>query len=289
MISVLITGAKGQLGRAISRAAKAYPDWTIHYTDIEELDIANQDAVEDFLDQHPVEFIVNCAAYTGVDRAEDDADKAMLLNAGAVDVLARLSGKRNIQLIHLSTDYVFNGENNQPYKEDDPADPKTVYGRTKLAGEEVLQKAGQGIIIRTAWLYSVFGNNFVKTILRLSREKDKLTVVFDQTGSPTNAKDLAAAILEVISQDKQQGRQPRYEVYHYANAGICSWFDFASEILRLAGSGCPVEPVGTVDYPTPAARPRYSVMDTTKIIRDYGITIPHWKDSLKDCIKELNK
>ncbi len=289
MISVLVTGSKGQLGNEMQRAAARHPEWTFHYTDIEELDISNVDAVEDFLSKNPVQYLVNSAAYTAVDKAEDDAEKAMLLNSEAVRILAQAALRHNIQLIHISTDYVFNGENNRPYKTDDPREPQTIYGKSKLAGEKAVQDSGKGIIIRTSWLYSVFGNNFVKTILRLGNEKEKLTVVFDQTGSPTNAKDLASAILEMIEKDDKKGSSPRYDVYHYTNSGICSWFEFASEITRLAGSPCIVEAVGSENYPTPAIRPRYSVMDSGKIMSDYQLDIPHWKDSLKECIDELNK
>ncbi len=289
MISVLVTGSKGQLGNEIQRAAERHPDWTFHFTDIEELDITDPDAVETFLKQNAVQFLVNCAAYTAVDKAEDDAEFAMLLNAGAVDILALAALRHNIQLIHISTDYVFNGENNRAYKANDPLDPRTVYGRTKQEGEKAIHNSGKGIIIRTSWLYSVFGGNFVKTILRLSKEKDKLTVVFDQTGSPTNAKDLAVAILEMISQDHGQNRVPRYEVYHYANSGICSWFEFAREITVLSESDCTVEPVGSENYLTIAVRPRYSVMDSEKIRKDYQLKIPHWKESLKNCVSELIK
>jgi len=289
MISVLITGSKGQLGNELQRAAEKYPEWTFHFTDIEELDITDPDAVETFLKQNPVQFLINCAAYTAVDKAEDDAEGAMLINAKAVDILARATLGNNIQLIHISTDYVFKGENNRPYKTDDPLDPQTVYGKTKQEGEKALLDSGKGIIIRTSWLYSVFGNNFVKTILRLGKEKEKLSVVFDQTGSPTNAKDLALAILEMINQDHGNSRMPRYEVYHYANSGICSWYEFALEITGLSESHCTVEPVGSENYPTIAIRPRYSVMDSNKIQKDYQLEIPHWKDSLKNCVLELIK
>jgi dTDP-4-dehydrorhamnose reductase len=287
MISVLVTGAKGQLGNELRRASGDYPGMHIHFTDIEELDITDPQAVRSFLEENPVQFIVNCAAYTAVDRAEDDPENAMQLNAGAVALLAEAATGNNIQLIHISTDYVFSGENNRPYKTDDPVNPQTVYGRTKLEGEHALAKTGTGILIRTSWLYSVFGNNFVKTILRLSREKEKLSVVFDQTGSPTNARDLALAILDIISREAKQGLQPRYDVYHFANDGICSWFEFAREIINLSGNDCEIEPVTSDNYPTRAVRPRYSVMDTSRMVNDYGINIPHWKDSLKDCIQEL--
>ncbi len=287
MTSVLVTGAKGQLGNEIQRASEKFPGMDFHFTDIEELDIGDVAAVRNFLDTHPVRYLVNCAAYTAVDDAEDHYDAAMMLNANAVEVLACESLRRNIQLIHVSTDYVFNGENNRPYREDDPVDPLTVYGKSKLAGEAAVHKAGTGIIVRTSWLYSVFGHNFVKTILRLSREKESLKVVFDQTGSPTNARDLAGTILDMIQHDRQNERKPRYDVYHYSNRGVCSWFEFAQAIVRLAGSSCRVEPVESKDYPTPTVRPRYSVLDTHKMQADYPIEIPHWKDSLEDCIQEI--
>jgi dTDP-4-dehydrorhamnose reductase len=289
MISILVTGAKGQLGNELHRASENYPGMQFHHTDIEELDITDAQAVKAFLAQNPVQFIVNCAAYTAVDRAEEDPENAMQLNARAVAILAEAAAGMNIQLMHISTDYVFSGENNRPYKTDDPVNPQTVYGKTKLEGENALSRAGTGIIIRTSWLYSVFGNNFVKTILRLSREKETLRVVFDQTGSPTNARDLAMAILDMITVEAKHGRQPRYDVYHFANEGICSWFEFAREIISLSGNTCEVEPVTSDNYPTAAVRPRYSVLDRSRILADYGFKIPHWKDSLDDCMKELNK
>ncbi len=287
MISILVTGAKGQLGSELVRASEDDPGMAFHFTDIEELDICNVAAVREFLGAHPVQYLVNCAAYTAVDQAEDDAEAAMMLNANAVEVLACESLRRKIQLIHISTDYVFNGEGNRPYRTDDPVDPQTVYGQSKLAGETAVRKAGTGIIIRTSWLYSVFGHNFVKTILRLGREKESLQVVFDQTGSPTNGGDLARTILDMIRHDREQDRKPRYEVYHYSNRGVCSWFEFARAIVGMAGSPCRVEPVESKDYKTRAARPRYSVLDKTKLTADYPITIPHWKQSLEACIKEL--
>ena len=287
MVSVLVTGAKGQLGSELQRISGDYPGMIFHYTDIEELDITNREAVKEFLDENPVHFLVNCAAYNAVDKAEDEPELAMLINATAVENLAKESSNRNIQLIHISTDYVFNGENNYPYLADDPVNPATVYGKTKLEGENAVQKAGKGIIIRTSWLYSVFGNNFVKTILRISREKERLKVVFDQTGSPTNARDLAGVILEMINRDQGEGHNPRFDVYHYANNGICSWYEFAEEIIDLSGTDCIVEAVESKDFPTRAVRPRYSVLNKDKIQVDYPIGIPHWKDSLRSCITEL--
>ena len=287
MISILVTGAKGQLGSELKRISLDFPEMSFHFTDIEELDITNPVAVKDYLDSTRVQYLVNCAAYTAVDKAEDDPERAMQLNAGAVEILAGESAARKIQLIHISTDYVFNGEKNHPYIEDDPVNPLTIYGKSKLAGEKAVFKAGNGIIIRTSWLYSVFGHNFVKTILRLSQEKDRLRVVFDQSGCPTNARDLATAILEMIRKDHGEGKKPRYGVYHYSNTGICSWYEFAEAIVNLSGSGCTVEPVESKDFPTRAARPRYSALDKVKIQGDYPLQIPHWKDSLEDCLKEL--
>jgi len=287
MRPVLVTGSKGQLGSEIRRISGEYTGMSFIYTDIEELDITDRNAVKDFLDSNNVNYIINCAAYTAVDRAEDEPDAAMLLNAGAVDILAGESIRREIQLIHISTDYVFNGENNRPYRVNDPLAPRTIYGESKLAGEKAVHDSGSGIIIRTSWLYSIFGHNFVKTILRLSQEKERLQVVFDQTGSPTNAKDLAECILEMIRYDNANNKKPRYDVYHYSNLGVCSWYDFAEAIVKLSGADCIVEPVESVNYPTRAVRPRYSVLDKKKLLADYPIKIPHWKDSLEQFINQL--
>ena len=287
MISILVTGANGQLGSEIRKIADDIQGMTFHFTDIEELNITNPEAVADFLNTNPVRFIINCAAYTAVDQAEDDPEIAMLLNSTAVGILADESVRREIQLIHISTDYVFNGEGNRPYQVDHALDPQTIYGKTKLAGEKAVRDSGKGIIIRTSWLYSVFGKNFVKTILRLSTERDKLQVVFDQTGSPTNARDLALAILEMIQKDLDGEKKPKYDVYHYSNTGICSWYEFAIAIVAISGSDCLVEAVESINFPTKAIRPRYSVMDKQKLITDYGIKIPHWKESLVSCVEEL--
>ncbi len=303
MIPVLITGANGQLGSEIKRISAGFPGMSFLFTDITEpqitgipeldkitfrkLDITNEKAVKDFLDSNPVRYIVNCAAYTAVDKAEDEPEAAALLNGRAVEILAGESAGRDIQLIHISTDYVFDGEKNYPYGEKDPVNPQTVYGRSKLSGEKAVRENGNGIIIRTSWLYSVFGNNFVKTILRLSNERKELKVVFDQTGSPTNASDLADAVLQMIRTDHREGKKPRLDVYHYSNTGICSWYEFAGEIITLSVPDCRIEPIPSEEYPTRAVRPRYSVFDKKKILEDYPLEIPHWKDSLKKCIEEL--
>lgn len=311
MIFVLVTGANGQLGSEIKRQSAAFPEMTFLFTDVAgpgisdipeadgtlakesgpsltlELDITNATTLKDFLDSNPVEYIVNCAAYTAVDKAEDEPETAELINGTAVGILAREAAGRDIQLIHVSTDYVFDGEKNFPYREEDPVNPCTAYGKSKLSGEKAVRESGKGIIIRTAWLYSVFGKNFVKTILRYSREKEELRVVFDQTGSPTNASDLAGAILAMIRTDRNRGKASRYDLYHYSNLGMCSWFEFAQEIVTYSGTDCRVEPVPSVDYPTTAKRPRYSVFDKNKILSDYPLDIPHWKDSLSQCLAEL--
>jgi dTDP-4-dehydrorhamnose reductase len=287
MTQVLITGCKGQLGSEIQRIAPRFTDMSFLFTDLEELDITRPADVCNFLELHPVKFLVNCAGYTAVDKAEEEEYMAYLLNAEATESLATISAERSIQLIHISTDYVFDGEKNHPYIEDDRVNPQSVYGKSKLLGEQSLEKAGTGIIIRTSWLYSTFGHNFVKTILRLAGEKDQLNVVFDQTGCPTYANDLAMAILEMIRTEIEQNNAPRYDVYHYSNRGMCSWYEFATAITAFAGKECKILPVDSKGYVTKAKRPRYSVLSKEKIIRAYDIKVPHWKDSLKACLHEL--
>jgi dTDP-4-dehydrorhamnose reductase len=287
MTGVLITGCKGQLGSEIRSISSGFPEMSFVFTDLEELDISSPADTRHFLDHHPVKYLVNCAGYTAVDKAEDDVDMAFKLNAMAMESLAEISSRRGIQLVHISTDYIFDGEKNHPYRENDPANPQTVYGKSKLEGEKALQKAGTGIIIRTSWLYSSFGHNFVKTILRLAEEKDELKVVFDQTGSPTYARDLAKAIMEMLRADSRQKKVPRHDIYHYSNQGICSWYEFAKAITSLAGKSCPVVPVESSAFVTRAKRPRYSVMNTKKITDEYPLRIPHWRESLKQCINEI--
>jgi dTDP-4-dehydrorhamnose reductase len=287
MTPVLITGCRGQLGSEIQRISGKFPEMLFSFTDLEELDITRPADIRSFLDNNPVKFLVNCAGYTAVDRAEDDTAMAYLLNADATGYLSTISAERGIQLIHLSTDYIFDGEKNHPYTENDPANPQTVYGKSKLQGEQALQKSGSGIIVRTSWLYSSFGNNFVKTILRLSGEKQQLNVVFDQTGCPTYARDLAMAILEMIRIETKKDHLPRVDIYHYSNQGICSWYEFATSVIDFAGTGCKILPVESKDYVTRAKRPRYSVLSKEKMIHTYGIPVPHWKDSLKECIAEI--
>ncbi len=287
MTPVLITGCKGQLGSEIQRISRNFPGMSFNFTDLEELDITRPGDIQNFLDKNPAKFLVNCAGYTAVDNAEDEKDMAYLLNTDATESLARISAERGMQLIHISTDYVFNGEKNHPYLEDDPVNPQTVYGMSKLQGEKAVQKTGTGIIIRTSWLYSSFGNNFVKTILRLSGEREQLNVVFDQTGCPTYAFDLAMAILEMIRIEIDRKNSPRYDLYHYSNEGMCSWYEFAKSIIDFASTECDILPIESKDYITKALRPRYTVMSKEKITDQYNLRIPHWKESLSACMNEI--
>lgn len=282
-MNILITGCNGQLGNEMQLLEKENPQHTYFNTDVAELDITDADAIQRFVDEHRIDGIVNCAAYTAVDKAEDNQPLCHLLNADAPGYLAAAIEKRQGWMIQISTDYVFDGSNYKPYVETDPVCPNSTYGRTKLAGEEVvLGSCSQSMVIRTAWLYSTFGNNFVKTMMRLGKEKPELGVIFDQIGSPTYARDLAVAIFAAINQGVVPG------VYHFSNEGVISWYDFTKAIHRLAGiDTCHVRPLHTAEYPTPAARPHYSVLDKTKIKQTYGIEIPYWEESLAECIVKL--
>lgn len=255
-----------------------------HFTDVAELDICDEQAVERFVVEGAIDCIVNCAAYTNVNKAEEDAVLCDRLNHLAPANLARVAARHRIGLVHVSTDYVFNGEHHVPYREDDATCPNSVYGTTKLAGEEAIRTIHpEAVIIRTAWLYSSFGNNFVKTMLRLGKEREELGVVFDQIGTPTYARDLARAIQHIVGSGIVPG------IYHYSNEGVCSWYDFTKAIFDLAGiTTCCLKPLHTDEYPTPAARPHYSVLDKTKIKQTYGVKVPHWMDSLRECIKMMD-
>lgn len=273
----LITGSNGQLG---SELRELLGDKAV-YTDYTELDICNEQEVADFVAAGQYSAIINCAAYTAVDAAEDDADKAQQINALGPANLA----KTGCPIIHVSTDYVFDGTNCRPYREDDPTAPISVYGKTKLAGEQaVMEHATTAIIIRTAWLYSTHGNNFVKTMRRLGAERANLSVVWDQVGTPCYAGDLAAAIVAILPQITagQKG------IYHFSNEGVCSWYDFAREIMELSGLACEVAPIAAAQYPTKATRPSYSVLDKAAIKSQFNLTIPHWKESLKTCLNKLS-
>lgn len=283
-MNILITGANGQLGNEMRTLAVEHPALTCFFTDVEELDICNEEAVDAFVDANAIDVIVNCAAYTGVDAAEDNRELNNTLNYLAPGHLARAAQRRGAGIIHISTDYVFDGTNHTPYDEEDPTCPVSEYGKAKLAGEEnVMQHCRKAVVIRTAWLYSTFGNNFVKTMLRLGRERDSLGVVFDQIGTPTYARDLAGAIYAMIGQGLVRG------LYHFSNEGVCSWYDFTIAIHRRAGiTGCKISPLLSAEYPAKAARPHYSVLDKTKIKKTFGIEIPHWEESLAECIELLN-
>lgn len=282
-MNILITGCNGQLGNEIQLLEKENPQHQWFNTDVQELDITNVDAVRLFVQEHQIDGIVNCAAYTAVDKAEDNEELCTKLNAEAPAYLAKAIGDRGGWMIQISTDYVFDGSKHTPYVEDDDTCPNSVYGRTKLVGELNVQKlCERSMIIRTAWLYSIFGNNFVKTMIRLGKERPELGVIFDQIGTPTYARDLAIAIMTAIDKGIVPG------VYHFSNEGVISWYDFTKAIHRMAGiTSCHVRPLHTAEYPTPANRPHYSVLDKTKIKQTYGIEIPYWEESLKDCIEKL--
>ncbi len=284
---ILITGANGQLGNEMRRLGEVSPN-TYIYTDVAELDITNGDAVAAFVKDNAVDVIVNCAAYTNVDKAESDEAAAELINATAVENLAKAMKAVNGTLFHVSTDYVFGNEGNTPRTEDMPLNPLGVYGRTKLHGEQAIAAVGcKAIIIRTAWLYSEFGNNFLKTMLRLTAEREQLNVVFDQVGTPTYAGDLALAIFSIIEGGVYDGNEG---IYHFSNEGVCSWYDFATEIAIAAGNtACKVLPCHSSEFPSPVTRPSFSVLDKSKIKSTFGIEIPHWRDSMLYCIKRLKQ
>lgn len=282
MINTLITGSSGQVGNEIRdfilNDEGVISGFEFYFTDRNILDITDSDAVEDYCVKNNIEVIVNCAAYTAVDKAEEDAVIADRVNHLAVKNLAQIAKNNNIKLIHVSTDYVFDGKNYKPYVETDSTNPLSIYGKTKLDGEKSMQEINpeNSIIIRTSWVYSSYGNNFVKTMRRLGRERDTLSVIFDQVGTPTYAKDLAESILEIIPKIKNE----KVEIYHYSNEGVLSWYDFAKEIMRMLNIDCQINPIETKEYPTPAVRPHYSLLNKSKIKKEYNIVIPYWKDSL---------
>ena len=282
-MNILITGCNGQLGNEMQLLEKQHKSHTFFNTDVQELDITNREAIAAFVEQNAIDGTVNCAAYTAVDKAEENVDLCQLLNADAPGFLAEAMERRGGWMIQISTDYVFDGTNHTPYVETDSVCPNSTYGRTKLAGEQaVVNACRQSMIIRTAWLYSTFGNNFVKTMIRLGKEKPELGVIFDQIGTPTYARDLALAIFAAIEQGIVPG------IYHFSNEGVISWYDFTKAIHRIAGiTTCRVRPLHTSEYPTPAIRPHYSVLDKTKIKNTYGIDIPYWEDSLQECLGQL--
>ena len=284
-MKILITGAYGQLGNELKVLSKNYPNWEFIFTDVDSLDITDEDQVKGYFADNNFKLVINCAAYTAVDKAESDFETAQKVNARAPKLLAKYSKAVRARFIHVSTDYVFAGDAHLPYQETDAVAPNGAYGKTKLEGEQNCQAENpETVIIRTAWLYSTFGNNFVKTMLRLGKERGELGVVFDQVGSPTNAADLAAAILKVAeSEEFVPG------IYHYSNEGVASWYDFALAIFELSGVNCKVKPVLSENFPTPVKRPAYSVLNKAKIKGTYNLEVPYWRDSLKICIKHLER
>ncbi len=278
MANILVTGAGGQLGNELRKIGFSPLD-EVFFTDIAELDITDKKAVENYVSRNDIDTIVNCAAYTAVDKAEEEPEKAELINVKAVENLAEVASREGCLLVHVSTDYVFDGGASEPYTEKSLVNPQTVYGRTKLAGERAIRRSGcLAIIIRTAWLYSEYGSNFVKTILRLAKEKGEVNVVADQMGTPTYAADLAVAIVRVLADDCVADKTG---IYHFSNEGTCSWYEFAREIVRLSGAKCNVKAVTTADYPAKAHRPAYSALDKTKIKREFGVEVPEWREALE--------
>ncbi|MGV0978496.1 dTDP-4-dehydrorhamnose reductase [Empedobacter falsenii] len=283
MKRILVTGANGQLGQSILEQSKNYKEIECFFVTRNELDITNEELINHYFEDKSFDFVVNCAAYTAVDKAEDDQENAYLVNAKATEFLAKITKQKGIPFIHISTDYVFDGTEAQPRLETDQTNPIGVYGQTKLDGENLaLENNPKTIILRTAWVYSRFGNNFVKTMLRLFNDKDSISVVADQIGSPTNAIDLADAILTIISKDDLT-----YGIFNYSNEGECSWFEFAQKIKEFSNSTIEINPVPTSAYPTKAKRPAYSLLDKSKIKEVYQLDIPTWEDSLKEELKHL--
>ncbi|MDQ7046866.1 MAG: dTDP-4-dehydrorhamnose reductase [Sulfurovum sp.] len=286
MLNVLVTGSHGQLGSEIQALSSHY-DYNFFFTDRNSLDISNETAIKTFISLNKISTIINCAAYTAVDKAEDDVENADKINHLAVKYLAQIAKEKSIKLIHISTDYVFDGKNHRPYIESDTTNPNGVYGKTKLDGENAMLtiNPSSSIIIRTSWVYSSYGANFVKTMLRLGKERDSLGVIFDQVGTPTYARDLAQAILEIVPQVANKN----VEIYNYSNEGVCSWYDFAKAIFELSHIECDVKPIESKEYPTPAERPHYSLLNKAKIKKTFNISISYWKESLVECLEKIKE
>ena len=285
-INVLVTGSNGQLGSEIKELSSNY-NYNFFFTTRDDIDITSKDSIKEFCQTNSINVIINCAAYTAVDKAESDEINADLVNRKAVKKLSIVAKELNIKLIHISADYVFDGKNFKPYAEEFQTNPQSVYGKTKLDGENELLDINplNSIIIRTSWVYSYYGNNFVKTMLRLGKEKEELGVIFDQVGTPTYAKDLAITILDIIPQIDNQ----KVEIYNYSNEGVLSWYDFAKEIMKMAKLNCKINPIETYQYPTPAKRPHFSLLNKSKIKSKFNLQIPYWKDGLDDCLKRLGE
>ena len=284
--NVLVTGSSGQVGNEIKAISSDY-SYNFFFTDRNNIDITSKDSIKEFCKTNNINVIINCAAYTAVDKAQSDEINADLINRKAVKKLALVSQELNIKLIHISTDYVFDGKNFKPYCEEFQTNPQSIYGKTKLDGENEMRDINpkNSIIIRTSWIYSYYGNNFVKTMLRLGKEKEELGVIFDQIGTPTYAKDLAKIILDIVPQIDNQ----KVEIYNYSNEGVLSWYDFAKEIMKMAKLNCKINPIETYQYPTPAKRPHFSLLNKNKIKTTFNIEIPYWKDGLDDCLRRLGE
>ncbi|MBK6547992.1 MAG: dTDP-4-dehydrorhamnose reductase [Arcobacter sp.] len=281
--NILVTGSNGQLGSEIKELSSNY-NYNFFFTTRDDIDITSKDSIKEFCQTNSINVIINCAAYTAVDKAQTDIENADLVNRKAVKKLSIVAKELDIKLIHISTDYVFDGKNFKPYVEEFQTNPQSVYGKTKLDGENEIRDINplNSIIIRTSWVYSYYGNNFVKTMLRLGKEKEELGVIFDQIGTPTYAKDLAKTILDIIPQIENS----KVEIYNYSNEGVLSWYDFAKEIMKMAKLNCKINPIETYQYPTPAKRPHFSLLNKSKIKSKFNLEIPYWKDGLDDCLKD---
>lgn len=285
MTNILVTGAKGQLGSEIMSLANEYSQYNFVFTDSKKLNITDKESIRIACVDKNIDVIINCAAYTAVDKAEEESEQCNAANHIATQYLSEVAKELELKLIHVSTDYVFNGVNHKAFIEEDNTQPINVYGKTKWLGEQAMQKSNpkNSIIIRTSWVYSSFGNNFVKTMLKLAETREQLTVIADQIGSPTYAYDLAKAILDSIPKINNKN----VEIYHYANEGVCSWYDFAFEIFNQTNTNCKVLPIETKEYPTPAKRPLFSLMNKSKFKNTFDLEVPHWKTSLSNCLKKL--
>ncbi|MCT7473513.1 dTDP-4-dehydrorhamnose reductase [Aliarcobacter cryaerophilus] len=284
--NILVTGSNGQVGSEIKELSSNY-NYNFFFTTRDDIDITSKDSIKEFCQTNSINVIINCAAYTAVDKAQSDLENADLINRKAVKKLSIVAKELNIKLIHISTDYVFDGKNFKPYVEEFQTNPQSIYGKTKLDGENEIRDINplNSIIIRTSWVYSYYGNNFVKTMLRLGKEKEELGVIFDQIGTPTYAKDLAITILDIIPQIENS----KVEIYNYSNEGVLSWYDFAKEIMKMAKLNCKVKAIETYQYPTPAKRPHFSLLNKSKIKSKFNLEIPYWKDGLDDCLKRLGE
>ncbi|MBS2210859.1 dTDP-4-dehydrorhamnose reductase [Carboxylicivirga mesophila] len=289
MIQILVIGSEGQLGQEIQNRCASVKNSQFTFTSLKTLDVTDSARLADTIQKQPYKYIINCTAYTAVDKAESETELAQAINTDALKIIGQASANIKAKVLHVSTDYVFDGTNYKPYTEDDDTCPASVYGKSKLGGEQnLIQYNPDSIVLRTSWLYSTYGNNFVKTMIRLGQERDELNVIFDQIGSPTYAGDLADTILHIIRCDLEQSIAFQSGIYHYSNEGVASWYDFTLAIHQQMGITCKINPIESKDYPTPAPRPHYSVLNKTKIKDIYQLNIPYWKDSLSKCLNQLN-